>query len=110
MSKIILEIDKKINFLAKNTTLFIKNVHFGSKKAILTKKKRLRQHAGTTTKVLSKKKRLRQHEGTKTKVLAKKNQFFFNISKMSQNELKICFSYYLGASENDFDNEMPPNT
>ena len=33
-----------------------------------------------------------------------------NISKIGQNELKICFSHYLGASENDFDNEMPPNT
>ena len=46
----------------------------------------------------------------KNKGFSAKNTDLKNISKTGRNELKMSFSHYLGASENDFDNEMPPNT
>ena len=96
--------------------LIILNIHFFSKKCVgvqmcnFNPKRRLRQHAGTTTIVLSKKKAPAAARSYKNKGFSEQIRIFKNVSKTGRNELKICFSHYLGASENDFDNEMPPNT
>ena len=69
----------------------------------------LRQHAGARTVVLTPKKAPAAARRYKNNGFNEKKTVFKNVSKTGRNELEIYVSHFLGASANDFDNEMLPN-